>query len=48
MTKRRLGSFLVNPVGLGCMNMSHVYGGIPESADRRSTKRNWYRRVQNI
>lgn len=34
--KRALGSFRVSPVGLGCMNVSHAYGDLPdaESAGR--------------
>jgi aryl-alcohol dehydrogenase-like predicted oxidoreductase len=29
MTPRRLGPFTVNPLGLGCMNLSHAYGTPP-------------------
>jgi aryl-alcohol dehydrogenase-like predicted oxidoreductase len=31
--KRRLAQFSVNPVGLGCMNLSHAYG-VPPSRDQ--------------
>lgn len=31
--KRRLGSSLVNPVGLGCMSLSHAYGTPPAHDD---------------
>lgn len=31
--KRRLGSSLVNPVGLGCMSLSHAYGTPPARDD---------------
>lgn len=31
--KRRLGSFTVNPIGLGCMSLSHAYGEPPSPAD---------------
>lgn len=29
--KRRLGSFSVRPVGLGCMNLSYGYGSPPSN-----------------
>lgn len=29
MQKRRVGPFSVNPIGLGCMNLSHAYGKPP-------------------
>ncbi|HJV92347.1 MAG TPA: aldo/keto reductase, partial [Azonexus sp.] len=29
MQKRRIGPFSVNPLGLGCMNLSHAYGQPP-------------------
>jgi aryl-alcohol dehydrogenase-like predicted oxidoreductase len=32
IAKRSVASFLVNPLGLGCMNLSHAYG-TPPSAD---------------
>jgi len=34
--KRRIAQFQVNPVGLGCMNLSHAYGVPPslEQAER--------------
>lgn len=32
MSKRALGPFQVNPIGLGCMNLSHAYGNPPEPA----------------
>jgi aryl-alcohol dehydrogenase-like predicted oxidoreductase len=31
--KRNLGPFRVNPIGLGCMNLSHAYG-VPPSQDQ--------------
>ena len=31
--KRRLGSSAVNPIGLGCMSLSHAYGVPPARAD---------------
>lgn len=31
--KRRLGSSSINPVGLGCMSLSHAYGAPPARAD---------------
>jgi aryl-alcohol dehydrogenase-like predicted oxidoreductase len=30
---RRIGPFTVNPIGLGCMNLSHAYGTPPSVAD---------------
>ncbi len=27
MQQRKLGPFQVGPIGLGCMNLSHAYGG---------------------
>lgn len=35
MTKRAVGPFMVNPLGLGCMNLSHGYGPAvgPEQAE---------------
>ncbi len=33
MAKRRLGPFLVEGVGLGCMSLSHAYGAPPAEAD---------------
>jgi aryl-alcohol dehydrogenase-like predicted oxidoreductase len=30
---RRIGPFSVNPIGLGCMNLSHAYGTPPSEAD---------------
>jgi aryl-alcohol dehydrogenase-like predicted oxidoreductase len=30
---RRIGPFTVNPIGLGCMNLSHAYGTPPSEAD---------------
>jgi aryl-alcohol dehydrogenase-like predicted oxidoreductase len=32
MTKRNLGPFIVNPVGLGCMSLSYAYGTPPSDA----------------
>jgi aryl-alcohol dehydrogenase-like predicted oxidoreductase len=32
MNKRTLGPFAVNPIGLGCMNLSHAYG-VPPTAE---------------
>ena len=32
VTKRQLGPFTVNPIGLGCMSLSHAYG-IPPSPE---------------
>jgi len=32
MSKRSIGPFQVNPIGLGCMNLSHAYG-IPPTAE---------------
>src|SRR6266851_3599191 len=29
---RRIGPFVVSPIGLGCMNLSHAYG-VPPDAD---------------
>jgi len=29
MSKRKVGRFSVNPIGLGCMSLSHAYGGQP-------------------
>ncbi|MBU1362419.1 MAG: aldo/keto reductase [Gammaproteobacteria bacterium] len=29
MTQRKIGPFAVNPIGLGCMNLSHAYGQPP-------------------
>jgi len=29
MTKRSIGPFQVNPIGMGCMNLSHAYGTPP-------------------
>lgn len=31
MGKRQLGRFSVNPIGLGCMNLSHAYGIAPSA-----------------
>lgn len=31
--KRKVGPFEVNPVGLGCMSLSHAYGTPPEKSD---------------
>lgn len=31
--QRRLGPFTVNPLGLGCMNLSHAYGTPPSPAE---------------
>lgn len=31
--KRKVGSFAVNPVGLGCMSLSHAYGSPPPRED---------------
>jgi len=31
--KRQVGRFTVNPIGLGCMSLSHVYGAMPGEAD---------------
>jgi aryl-alcohol dehydrogenase-like predicted oxidoreductase len=33
MTPRKIAQFTVNPVGLGCMNMSHAYG-VPPARDQ--------------
>ena len=33
MTKRSIGPFQVNPIGMGCMNLSHAYG-TPPSAEQ--------------
>jgi aryl-alcohol dehydrogenase-like predicted oxidoreductase len=33
MAKRRIGPFLVEPVGLGCMSLSHAYGVPPSRED---------------
>lgn len=33
MQKRRVGPFAVNPIGLGCMNLSHAYGQPPSAED---------------
>ena len=33
MAKRKIGQFEVEPVGLGCMSLSHAYGTRPETAD---------------
>ncbi|MFT3819226.1 MAG: aldo/keto reductase [Rubrivivax sp.] len=33
MPRRALGPFRVNPIGLGCMNLSHAYGRPPAEAD---------------
>jgi len=33
MTKRNLGPFIVNPVGLGCMSLSYAYGTPPSDAE---------------
>lgn len=33
MAKRRLGPFMVEGVGLGCMSLSHAYGAPPTEAD---------------
>ena len=33
VVKRKIGSHMVNPIGLGCMNLSHGYGFRPEEAD---------------
>jgi aryl-alcohol dehydrogenase-like predicted oxidoreductase len=30
---RRIGPFTVNPIGLGCMNLSHAYGAPPSTED---------------
>ena len=31
--KRKVGPFRVNPIGLGCMSLSHAYGTPPDPAD---------------
>ena len=31
MSKRSIGPFQVNPIGMGCMNLSHAYGTPPSS-----------------
>lgn len=36
MMRRRLGPFEVNPIGLGCMNLSHAYGVPPTPESGRS------------
>ena len=33
MNTRRIGSFNVAPIGLGCMNLSHAYGAPPPTPD---------------
>jgi aryl-alcohol dehydrogenase-like predicted oxidoreductase len=33
MQKRKVGPFAVNPIGLGCMNLSHAYGTPPSAED---------------
>lgn len=33
IAKRKIGRHMVNPIGLGCMNLSHGYGFRPEEAD---------------
>lgn len=33
MTQRRIGEQLVNPIGLGCMSLSHAYGTPPSPDD---------------
>ncbi len=33
ITKRKIGSFEVHPVGLGCMNLSHAYGPAQDHDD---------------
>ena len=33
VAKRKLGPFTVNPIGLGCMSLSHAYGTPPGTAD---------------
>lgn len=33
VSKRKVGPFSVNPIGLGCMNLSHAYGPPAEEAD---------------
>lgn len=33
ISKRTLGPFSVNPVGLGCMNVSHAYSDFPNEAE---------------
>ena len=33
VAKRRLGPFTVNPIGLGCMSLSHAYAAPPTAAD---------------
>ncbi len=33
MSTRRIGTFNVAPIGLGCMNLSHAYGAPPPTAD---------------
>ncbi len=36
---RRVGPFSVNPIGLGCMNLSHAYGTPPSTADAEALLR---------
>ena len=36
---RRIGSFQVSALGLGCMNLSHAYGTPPSRADFVSSAR---------
>jgi len=33
LEKRKVGSHMVNPIGLGCMSLSHAYGPRPEDAE---------------
>lgn len=33
IAKRRVGNHMVNPLGLGCMSLSHAYGFRPDEAD---------------
>jgi len=35
MASRKIGSFDIKPVGLGCMNLSHVYGSRPTEMEAR-------------
>ena len=39
MQQRKLGNFLVNPVGLGCMGFSHAYGAAVEKSEAVKTIR---------
>lgn len=42
MTQKKLGEFLVNPVGLGCMGFSHAYGAAVEKSEAVKTIREAY------